>query len=193
MVQNDPLPSKVDAIVVGGCKDLAVPERAAALYLEGRAPLIVMSGYKDPYYDMSVSEAVLFAERAQALGVPKAAIIIEDKASNTGENIVFSAALLKHPKAVILVHKPYMTSRFLATAEAQWPAPQPDFYATSEQTTMEQYFTRRGDAEALAVLGDFERMRTYADRGFQSKQLIPDEVQAAHDELLRRGYQPRGS
>jgi len=193
LVQNDPLPAKADAIVVGGCKDLAVAERAAELYNEQRAPLIIMSGYHDPNYDIPMSEAVFFAERAQACGVPRAALVIEDQARNTGENISFSAALLDRPAAVILVHKPYMTMRFLATAEAQWPAPQPRFYVTSEKTTLTAYLKRRGDAELSAILGDLQRMQTYATRGFQSYREVPDDVQWAFAELLRRGYSPRGS
>lgn len=43
----------------------------------------------------SRTEAEIFAERAVARGVPPTAILTETKATNTGENIRFTQALLR--------------------------------------------------------------------------------------------------
>ena len=80
------------------------------------APRILFSGglgnfteaWKEP-------EAVLFARRAEELGVDRKAILIETASSNTGENIKNSHRLLTEkgllPKRIILVQKPFMERR----------------------------------------------------------------------------------
>ena len=125
------MPEAADAIVVGGSgtrTDMAM--RAAELYHQGIAPIIVFSGFAHPEFGTNESE--LLKSYAIEHGVPEKAIITESLAMNTGLNVVLSAQKLKEAgialKRVILVHKPFMTRRFLATAEAQWPKPQPEFF-----------------------------------------------------------------
>ncbi|HET8884129.1 MAG TPA: YdcF family protein [Candidatus Saccharimonadales bacterium] len=180
-----------DAIIVGGCKDTGVARYAADLYLTGFAPLIVFSGYQQA--DMDMSEADLLAGVARQAGVPESAILREHDATNTGENIVLSAALLQNkgitPQSVILVHKPYMSRRFLATAEAQWPSPQPKFVTRHEMISLVEYSVKHGRGEAIRrTLGDFSRMEKYAKKGYQSHHAIPDEVKEAHKLMVWRGH-----
>src|SRR5215467_7495530 len=80
---------KSDLILALGSNDLRVADRAAELYLQGWAPLLVLSGnagvltrerFRKP-------EAEMFAEIALKRGVPESAILIETESTNTGENI----------------------------------------------------------------------------------------------------------
>ncbi len=75
-----------------GSHDLRVAERAAELYLQGCAPLVIMSGGLGNFtQDMwTGSEADKFATIAIQKGVPANKILIENKSSNTGENILFT-------------------------------------------------------------------------------------------------------
>ena len=41
------------------------------------------------------------------------------------------------------------------------------------------------------MVGDLQRIRVYAERGFQIPQEIPDEVWAAYEELVHAGYDSR--
>jgi len=128
--------------------------------------------------------------------VPESAIIREQSASNTGENIRNSQATLKeqgiNPGKVILVHKPYMARGFLATAEAQWNGPKPEFMVTHEEISIDNYYLKLGRGETIRkMLGDFNRMKAYAKKGYQTPQQIPDEVQEAYDALVLRGHQVR--
>ena len=41
------------------------------------------------------------------------------------------------------------------------------------------------------MVGDLQRIRRYAERGFQIPQEIPDHVWAAYEELVRAGYDQR--
>ncbi|HMH70107.1 MAG TPA: YdcF family protein [Candidatus Saccharimonadales bacterium] len=193
MVIETPL-QHADVIIVGGSTDTGAAQYAAELYGMNFAPLIVFSGYQQPGMDMS--EAELFAKTALSFGVPESAILREPQAVNTGQNITFSQQLLAEkgivPKTVILVHKPYMARRFLATAEAQWEGEKPVFITRHESIGRPGYTLRRGRGEVIRkLLGDFQRMRPYGKKGYQSPQEIPEEVQAAYNALLYRGHKTR--
>jgi uncharacterized SAM-binding protein YcdF (DUF218 family) len=191
-VSTPPQPS--DAIVIGGCSEPGPAVRAAELYHAGFAPVIVCSGYKQE--GMTVTEADFHAEIAVQHGVPESAILREEQATNTGQNIMYTHELLIKnniiPQRIILVHKPYMARRFLATAEAQWPDPQPAFTIQHEIITMDQYIIRQGMSDTIRkILGDFKRIRHYVQHGFQTEQHIPDMAQAAFDLLVSRNHQIR--
>ena len=58
---------------------------------------------------------MLFARRAEELGVDRNAILVETASCNTGENIKNSHRLLSEkgllPRRIILVQKPFMERR----------------------------------------------------------------------------------
>lgn len=181
-----------DAIVVGGCKNIELARYAAKLYHEKYAPLIVFSGHAQP--GMSTAEADLLAETALSAGVPESAILREHNATNTGQNITLSAKILKEqgrtPASVILIHQPFMSRRFLATAEAQWPNPQPKFVARHEETSLEAYSLKHGrEQTAHRTLESFRRMEAYASHGFQSAHTVPQYVKDAYETLVSRNCQ----
>src|SRR5205809_280407 len=88
---------KSDAILVLGSHDTRVAEWGAQLWLDGWAPLLIMSGglgrlTKESWTE---TEAARFAEIAIQKGVPVEAILVEDRSTNTGENILFTKQLLE--------------------------------------------------------------------------------------------------
>ncbi len=78
---------KSDVILALGSNDLRVAEYAADLYLQGWAPLLMVSGNAGALTRerFSKPEAEMFAEIALKKGVPENAILIEAESSNTGE------------------------------------------------------------------------------------------------------------
>jgi uncharacterized SAM-binding protein YcdF (DUF218 family) len=183
-----------DVIVVGGSNDPGTAVKAAELWKLGYAPLIVFSGYQQP--GTTETEAESLAAIAIEQGVPTNAIIREPLASHTGQNIAFSKELLATrnitPSKVIFVHKPYMTRRFLAAAEAQWGDLVPEFMVTHQDVDIQSYYLQLGRGEVIRkMLGDFKRMSAYAKKGFQTPQIITSEVQEAYDILVQRGHQVR--
>jgi len=136
---------KSDCILVLGSHDLRVADRAAELYLQGYAPVIIFSGglgrlTLDVWQE---TEAEQFAKIAIAKGVPKEAILVENKSTNTGENILFTQRLLSQHKlemqSFIVVQKPYMERRSYATFKKHWP--DKDLIVTSPQISFEDYAT----------------------------------------------------
>jgi len=136
---------KSDCILALGSHDTRVADYAAALYLEGWAPLLIFAGGLGRLTEgvWTESEADLFARIAVAKGVPKEAILVENRSTNTGENIILVRQLLKEcnldPQTFIVVQKPYMERRSYATFAKNWPGKQ--FVVTSPQLSFEAYPT----------------------------------------------------
>jgi uncharacterized SAM-binding protein YcdF (DUF218 family) len=195
---RDEMPRHAEAIVVGGEWLRADNgERAAELYHQGVSDLIIFSGYAGFDGNNGISEARFMAERAMELGVPKQAIILDEKASNTAENLIFAANILAEkgikPENVVLVHKPYMTRRFKATAEAQWPQPQPNFFVTSVADNFEEYLERERKGGFLertlwSMPGDYQRMTEYAKKGWQTPQPPNENAEKAFRALQKAGF-----
>ena len=190
-----------DAILVLGSHDLRVAERAAQLFLESWAPLLVFSGGLGSMTRalMTTPEADQFAAVAERMGVPRASMLIENQSTNTGENVRFTRALLEargfELRSVIVVQKPYMERRSYATFKKIWPDPQ--VRVTSPRVSMDEYLRDYGHAALSArdvisiMVGDLQRIRVYAERGFQIPQEIPAEVWAAYEELVAAGFDQR--
>src|SRR3982750_1617043 len=112
---------KADAILVLCSHDKRVAERAAEVFLDGWAPLLIFAGGLGSVTKTiwSEPEADQFAEVAISMGVKNENILIENKSTNTGENILFTKQLLAdkqiNPQKFILVQKPYMERRSFAT------------------------------------------------------------------------------
>jgi uncharacterized SAM-binding protein YcdF (DUF218 family) len=185
---------KADCIFVLGSHDTRVAERGAELYLQGWAPLLIMSGglgrlTKESWTE---TEASLFARIAWEKGVPKEAILVEDKSTNTGENILFTQQLLQqkglNPESFILVQKPYMERRSFATFEKQWPGKK--LVVTSPQIYFKDYASGELSMERVIqiMVGDLQRIKIYAEKGFQIYQEIPPHVWQAYEELVAFGY-----
>jgi uncharacterized SAM-binding protein YcdF (DUF218 family) len=189
---------RADAILVLCSHDTAVAERGAQLFLEGWAPLLVFSGGLGAITKTmwTTPEADRFAAIAVAMGVPADRILIENRSTNTGENVRFTRALLAErnlaPNSFIVVQKPYMERRSFATFRKVWPDAR--VIVTSPQVSFDEYLTRYSNAALTAddviniMVGDLQRVKVYPDKGFQIPQEIPDEVWRAFEELVAAGY-----
>jgi uncharacterized SAM-binding protein YcdF (DUF218 family) len=190
--------ARADAILVLCSHDKAVAERGAQLFLERWAPLLIYSGglgaitgqlWKEP-------EADQFAAIAMAMGVPADKILIENRSTNTGENVLFTRKLLAErgldPASFVVVQKPYMERRSFATFKRLWP--EKEVIVTSPQVSFHEYLARYSNAALTSddvisiMVGDLHRVKLYPERGFQIPQDIPADVWAAFEELVAAGY-----
>lgn len=185
---------KSDCIIVLGSHDTRVAERGARLLLESYAPLILFSGGfgRLTSIDRTKPEAETFAEVAVKMGVPRDQIIIENKSTNTGENIDYSLALLKEkgiiPSKIILVTKPYTERRAYATFKKRFP--DIDVETSSPEISYEDYPNETISKEHMIniMVGDTQRIKLYPSRGFAIEQEIPDNVWQAYEELVKRCF-----
>lgn len=185
---------QADCILVLGSMDTRTAERGADVYLQGYAPIIIFSGglgklTKDKW---SGTEADLFATIALDKGVPREAIFVENKSTNTGENILFTQQLLKEKnldlQSFIVVQKPYMERRSYATFKQHWPDKK--LHVTSPLLSFEEYPNNDISVEKLInmMVGDLQRIKLYPEKGFQIYQEIPGEVWEAYEELVTMGF-----
>ncbi len=185
---------KADLILALGSVDTRVAERATDLFLKGYAPLLIFSGGLGRVTTGSFSkpEAELFADIAMAAGVPSNKIIIENKSSNTGDNIAFSFKAIEEQgiKAgtIILVTKPYMERRAYATLKKQFP--DQNVLVTSPEIDFEHSAAPGFSQDDLIhiLIGDMQRIKLYPDMGFQIPQEIPPQVWEAYQKLVALGY-----
>ena len=189
---------KADVIVGFGCYDEDIPKRCAELFHRGVAPYVCFSGGlgRNTSGIWSKSEAERFAAIAIAEGVPEERIILENKSTNSAENLLFTPRVLAEAgvkaEKIIAVHKPYMERRLWAAIQVYWPDVQAVY--TSPDVTVEEHIahaekigmTRKGVIET--IVGDVQRMELYAEKGYQRAVEIPDEVRAAFNALVAQGY-----
>jgi uncharacterized SAM-binding protein YcdF (DUF218 family) len=195
---------KADVIFVLGNRDIRVAEYAADLYHKKFAPVVLFSGSGDIHNHKSgreqfvgSTEAEVFAAIAEKLGVPKTAILIENKSQNTGDNYKFAIDLLKqnhiNPKTIIAVQKPYMERRTFATGKVHLPN-EIELLVTSPPLSIAEYpneANSQDDHWIHTMVGDLQRIKEYPTKGFQIEQEIPDDVWQAYEFLVVQGYNKR--
>lgn len=185
-----PPAESAEFLLVLGCHDLRVPDHAAELYLSGAAPLVICTGGFGKMTEgrFQMPEGLRFAQRCMERGVPADAILIEDRAGNTGENFSLSRSLVSGKKTGMAVCKPYMAKRALATGKKQWPE-----IRWSVSVPRIPFARYEPDDAALIpeielMTGDLQRLKLYADRGFQAPTHVPGEVWEAWRRLVDAGF-----
>jgi len=190
--------SQADAILVLCSHDTIVAARGADLFLQGWAPLLIFAGglgsitrrlWREP-------EANQFARIAAGMGVPEDRMLIENRSTNTGENVAFTKRFLAERgielQKFIVVQKPYMERRSYATFRKVWP--EKEVIVTSPQESMDEYLGRSSHSalspdDVIGIMvGDLQRIRLYPAKGFQIHQDIPDDVWRAYEALVEAGY-----
>lgn len=191
-------PQKADCIVGFGNFNDNIARRAAELYHQGYAKRILFTGGlgRNTQGLLPEPEAARFARVAVECGVPPEAVLQEDKSTNTKENILFTRNMLTElglPHDHILgVHQPFMERRICAALGVYWP--EVKITVTSPQVTIQEYLAdakRQGITENVAIsviVGDFQRMELYAQKGYQLPQQIPQEAWEAFRQLVAMGY-----
>jgi uncharacterized SAM-binding protein YcdF (DUF218 family) len=183
-----------DVAIAMGSHDLRTAAYAAQLVLDGWAPLLVCSGASGRLTRgaWQQTEAHAFAEEAIKAGLEKDRILLEERSTNTSENLQFSAQALAQAdisfSRALLIHKPYMERRVWATAAKVWPRTK--VVVSSPPIPMREYGTEAIPlAEVIAIMaGDLQRVIEYPKRGFAIAQEIPDHVLTAFDLLTQNGF-----
>lgn len=184
-----------DFIFVMCSYNLDIADYAGILFAQKMGKFIVLSGGVAHSNDLLRTdwddpEAVVFKERLIERGVPAQKIIIEDKATNCGENVLFTKELLADNddlKTGLIVQKPYMERRAYATATQQWP--EMGWQVTSPNISYENYIEKHDEEKLIHIIvGDTWRIKAYAEKGFQIPQDMSEEVENSLKQLINKGY-----
>jgi len=189
----------VDVGIGLGGHDLGVATYAADLYKQGIFPRIVFTGANAPttVEQFPHGEAVHFREHALELGVPDDAILVEPNATNTGENIDFTKAVLNEHSlldstySVMLISRPYQQRRSYAICRKRWPTV--EVVCSSLPLALSDYIQGIGDVDHVInmLVGDTQRIWVYPAKGWAVEQEVPDEVHRAYAQLVDAGYTRR--
>ncbi|ELP70916.1 YdcF family protein [Streptomyces turgidiscabies] len=195
LMHHDPRPCSV---AVGlGSHDLGVADVTAELYRQGMAPVVVFTGATSPTTRarMPRGEAVHYRERALQLGVPDSAVLLEPRATNTGENIEFTKAVLVEAgikaSSVLLVSKPYEERRSYAMMRKLWP--EVEVVCASSPLDLEEYADSIGNSRMVIdmIVGALQRVLVFPGLGLAIEQVVPESVVAAYERLCGAGFTSR--
>jgi uncharacterized SAM-binding protein YcdF (DUF218 family) len=133
-----------------------------ALYHRGVAPrLIISSGYV-----FTLREAETMKAIAMANGVPADAILLEERATDTYENVSFTYRILAEHgwRTIALVSSPYHMRRALLTWHKV--APEVEVIATPPETSQFYAHSRGASAEQIrGLLQEYAAIAYYWWRG----------------------------
>jgi uncharacterized SAM-binding protein YcdF (DUF218 family)/glycosyltransferase involved in cell wall biosynthesis len=166
-------PRPVDAIVVfgggvgesgqagGGYQERVVA--AVDLYRAGYARAIVFSSG----FQFAMREAEVMRDLAVANGVPPDAVMLEDRAANTRENVLFTDAILREHgwRSILLVSSPYHMRRALLT----WRASAPDVTVVPRPVLQSLFYTHTRGAtlsQIDGILKEYLAIAVYWRRGW---------------------------
>ena len=119
-------------------------------------------------------------------------IILEEKATNTGDNIVNTKRVITDlglpAHSGILITKPYMKRRAFNTASKQWK--EVNWSVAAEAVSFDDYCRKQDDPKNFIsiMVGDLQRIKVYAEYGFQVRDEVPQDVWRSFEALVRSGY-----
>ena len=113
---------------------------------------------------------------------------METEATNFGENISYSRALIPQAKTITFVSKPNSLLRVKLTAEVQWPE-------IKAMVSCPDIEFPTGVSNIIGIwgvihemVGDIERIQKYPDRGYQAPHLLPDNILRNWEYLVDQGF-----
>lgn len=190
---------KADAILGLGSIDYKVAEKCAELYNNGYGKYIIFTGDcgKGTKGILTETEAKYFRDITVKNGVPEEKIYLEEKATNTLENFIYSRRLMKennlNPKSIIVVQKPYEVRRSSAVAEKLFGDKK--VYVTSPDFSIDRFVEYYNDIKQNSlsdiiseIVAEINILEEYPKYDMLIPQQIPKEVKKAYEYLVSKGY-----
>lgn len=179
-----------DVIIGFGHFDLKIPRYCGGLYMNGYARRIIFTGgIGSGTADLGKAEAVSFREelRQRHPSISAEAVIVEDRSTNTSENVQFTAQRLEteYPdftfgeqiKKAIIVANAYRQRRVFLTCRRNLP--EVEFYNSPPTTTFEEelrLFASKGCNFIDLLIGEIDRIIQYGEKGYILQEAIPKKI-----------------
>lgn len=175
--------SRVNALFVFGHYEPLVARHAARLWKKGFAPHIIVSGKgRDAIPEGFETEAEFYASLLESDGVPPEVLVLEKRATNSLENVVWGVAAGRAAglrlRTLILCALPPLLRRSCATFRKQFP--NMDVRGSAFAMPVEWFSPRR----IARLVGEIDRLVAYANKGDIAPVDIPPEILSAA-EILR--------
>lgn len=151
-------------------------DEAARLWHERYFPHVLVSGGVTPGDDRS--EASILRALLIERGVDKNAIFIEERATNTGENVLFSMPVIEenlglaNVRSLIAIGKFCTSRRYVMTLERHWPEVRKMLYPIHYHGVAQERWME--DEELCTrILGEWKRIEPYFQKGFIAEVDLP--------------------
>jgi uncharacterized SAM-binding protein YcdF (DUF218 family) len=144
-------------------------DEAFRLWREGFFRWSIVSGGVTPGSERSECEIIKTAMAAR--GIPRERILEEHRATNTGENVIFSLPIieaaigLKNIRSVICLGNTWTARRYPMTLHRHWPEVEKMLITVdSFQTPLARWHTN--SALRVRILGEWDKIKPYKAKGF---------------------------
>ncbi len=160
-----------DLLFVFGTRDgvRKFVDEAAGLWKRGYYTTAIVSGGQTPRGEES--EAAVLKREMIAAGIPGGIIMTEDRATNTGENVIFSLPIidsligLKNVRSVIALGKLCTSRRYPMTLYRHWPEVEKMLVAVNWFGIPErEWHLHRHSRER--IVSEYEKVGPYLAKGF---------------------------
>jgi len=162
---------RVDLMFVFGSDWLDTMDHVKSLYDQGISRRILISGHSASK-DRTESEASRFKRRGLELGIPQEAFLIEERATNTKENLEYSLPLIERSigigdlSSVLFVCKTFHTRRVLMTARKFLPDHvRYYFYPVNDERNILRDNWWKDDVAFQRVIAEVRRIAEYTLNG----------------------------
>ncbi|MCI8547303.1 MAG: YdcF family protein [Bacilli bacterium] len=196
MVINQSL-ERCDIIIGCGCLDVNVPKKCASLFKDGYASKILFTGGYGTKGQFSMPEAFVFKNVAMDEGVQEEDILVEDEATNTGDNFRYSLRVLEKNSVfcdkILIVHNALSTRRTYLTAinifqnkKIMITYPELTFDTFYQKLKYKTFKELRYTVSV--VLGDIQRIIVYPQLGWMSYEKVPESIIESYYILKEMGF-----
>lgn len=165
----DSQPGKADLAIVFGNRHQETLEKVFQLYQEGLVPKILISGGINKITGQN--EAEQMGNNLVAKGVKKEDLILENKSTNTLENVLFSKKIIEQAvgfykiKKIIAVVKHYHSRRTLMTLKKHFPKTVELIPVTYDIYGFTKNNWYQSDIGKKKVLTEWEKIPEYLSKG----------------------------
>jgi hypothetical protein len=197
LYMRDAFAGKADIIIGFGHFDEKIPAQCAQLFLAGKSKKILFTGGRGSgTADLQASEASFFLElvKKKYPALLQDSVILEEKSTNTAENLRFSERVLNDLSVPLVFGKNLCSALIVANAYRQrrvWLTctnlfPSVEFSNSPPKTTYDEekaLFDRKGLDYVRCLTGEIERIVRYGKRGYITRVSIPGPVSHAYCSL----------
>jgi len=190
-------PLKADVIIGFGHFDYKISEQCAKLYLQGFASKIIFTGgvgAGSAGLDKPEAEEFLIYVTNRYPQIPVNDILIENKSTNTGDNIRFTSEILynNYPgfqfghgiESALIIANAYSQRRVWLTCK--YILPDLLFINCPPETDFEKelkLFADKGENFISHIKGEYLRLATYPKKGFIANDETPKDILQKANEL----------
>lgn len=161
----------VDLLFVFGNDWIETMNEVYSLYQRGIAKNILISGHSVSG-NKDQSEALRFLNRGIELGIPKTVFLLEEKATNTKENLEFSSPIIQNSigfsniRKIMFVCKTFHTRRVMMTAKQFFPDHiEYLFYPVKDERNIQKDNWWKDQVAFERVIAEVRRIAEYTLKG----------------------------